>query len=183
MPYSLNTSTPRAFSKSGIYSVSSFSACSFVISVASSSITTVTLSAPFAHHHRSITVFCQAVSYGNYLHVGENACTRQMRLGFFSNRERFVLYYPPCLRRASLVQFALPFCHVFAIRLYRPLAVLYPSSIRRFPFRFALHRKSYMPSKRPRIVSKLCLMPHLYIPMPRAIPFAKPPITCEDKAV
>ena len=125
MPYSLNTSTPRAFSKSGICSVSSFSACSFVISLASSSITTVTLSAPFAHHHRSITVFCQAVSYGNYLHVGENACTRQMRLGFFSNRERFVLYYPPCLRRASLVQFALPFRHVFAIRLYRPLSVAF----------------------------------------------------------
>lgn len=96
MPHSLNTSTPRAFSKSGICSVSSFSACLFVISVASSSITTVTLSAPFAHHHRSITVFCQVVSDGNYLHVEENACTRQMRLGFFSNRERSVLYYPPC---------------------------------------------------------------------------------------
>ena len=129
MPYSLNTSTPRAFSKSGICSVSSFSACSFVISFASSSITTVTLSAPFAHHHRSIAVFCQAVSYGNYLHVEENACTRQMRLGFFSNRERSVLYYPPCLRHASLVQFALPFCHIFAIRLYpssiRPLSVAF----------------------------------------------------------
>lgn len=118
MPYSLNTSTPRAFSKSGICSVSSFSACSFVISFASSSITTVTLSAPFAHHHRSIAVFCQAVSYGNYLHVGENACTRQMRLGFFSNRERSVLYYPHAISfaKTSIVyekeRFSfLPYCH------------------------------------------------------------------------
>lgn len=131
MPYSLNTSTPRAFSKSGICSVSSFSACSFVISFASSSITTVTLSAPFAHHHRSITVFCQAVSYGNYLHVGENACTRQLRLGFFSNRERFVLYYPPvlapCFSCAIRASFSPCLRHSPVPSSIRPLAVFYPS--------------------------------------------------------
>lgn len=129
MPHSLNTSTPRAFSKSGICSVSSFSACLFVISVASSSITTVTLSAPFAHHHRSTAVFCQVVSDGNYLHVEENACTRQMRLGFFSNRERSVLYYPHARNR--------PFAIV--IHLCRRLSsVLRLSSV----FRFSSRRPS-----------------------------------------